>query len=188
MVEVIWDVTYPNIWAVRWSSIGGFHQLLGSRQYIALGAHLSWSSILVAHFSSHIFPKVSSPSSGGITGLKLKSTFGFGHLLWGKTNSKNFEEAAKGSWESFISSQGYLKFSGRDYSSKRSKSLQDITTAGKQATRRTKILARPLPGQWRFMGIYFPLDWRTRHTIREGFENSPVLRKGFCFLLLENMI
>lgn len=129
------------------SNLWGFHQLWGNRQYMVLGTHLSWSSILVAHCSRHIFPKDTTHSNREITGTKFKTTFGFGHLLWRKTNSKSFEEAAKAFWESFINTQGYFKFSRREFY----KSLKDVTA--KRLLRRTKILGRPPPGQWRLWGL-----------------------------------
>lgn len=160
----------------------GLSPAFGQQAVYGSCTHLSWSSILVAHCSRHIFPKDTNHSNREVTGMRFKTTFRFGHLLWRKTNLKSFEEAAKAFWESFINTQGYFKFSRREFY----KSLKDVTA--KRLLRRTKIPGRPPPGQWRFMGIDFPLDWRTRHRIREGFEKSPVLRKGFCFLLWENMI
>lgn len=96
------------------STLWGFHQLLGNRQYMVLGTHLSWSSILVAHCSSHIFPQRHHPLQ---LGRSLKVHLDLGIFLWRKTNSKSFEEAAKASWESFINTQGYFNLAGENSTS-----------------------------------------------------------------------
>lgn len=49
----------------------------------------------VAHLSSHIFPKDSSLSNGEITGMKVKTTFGFGHFLSGKPILRTLKKQLK---------------------------------------------------------------------------------------------
>lgn len=65
--------------------------------------------------------------------------------------------------------------------------LKDVTTAGKQAGGRTKVLGRPFSMAVEVYGGFTSYG-TAGADIRKGFQNSPVVRKEFCVLLAGNII